>query len=319
MTRFVVLFLFIALLNHVSAAAGTDQPFPLSLQQAQELAMKNHPRITQAELAALASKEVVRESRSGFFPVITANVTAAGTSGDNTRIGAGGLNNSLILAREAEGVNISQLITDFGRTANLTASSKLQARAQEQNALATRAQILLAVDSAYFDALQAQSILDVARQTVATRQVTFDRVNELAKNKLRSGLDVSFARVDLDSSKLLLANANNDLLSAFANLSNVLGDRQQQNYRLVDEPVPMNPSLDDSQLVQATMRDRPDLIQLRLQRDAALRFARAEKDLHYPTISAVGSAGLNLPSGDPGIEERNYAAAGVNLSIPAYL
>ncbi len=72
MTRFVVLFLFIALLNHVSAAAGTDQPFPLSLQQAQENAMKNHPRITQAELAALASKEVVRESRSGFFPVITA-------------------------------------------------------------------------------------------------------------------------------------------------------------------------------------------------------------------------------------------------------
>ncbi len=150
------------------------------------------------------------------------------------------------------------------------------------------------------------------------RQVTFDRVNELANTKqtpVRPGCELRL-RVDLDSSKLLLANANNDLLSAFANLSNVLGDRRQQNYRLADEPVPTNPSLDDSQLVQATLRDRPDLIQLRLQRDAALRFARAEKDLHYPTISAVGSAGL-IPIRDPELKE-NYAAAGVNLSLPIF-
>ena len=226
------------------------------------------------------------------------------------------MNNPLILARDAEGVNISQLITDFGRTANLTASSKLQARAQEQNTLATRAEILLAVDSAYLVALQAQSVLDVAIQTVKTRQYTFDQVNELARNKLRSVLDASFARVDLDTSKLLLANANNDLQSAFANLSNVLGDRQQRNYHLADEPIASSQVPDDSQLVQTTLRDRPDLIQLRLERDAALSFARAEKDLNYPTISAVGSAGL-IPVRDPQLKE-NYAAAGVNLSLPIF-
>jgi outer membrane protein len=288
----------------------------LTLRQAQDLAIKNHPRITQAELIALAAKQVVREARSAFFPSISADATAVDSTANNTRIAAGGLNNPLILSREAEGINISQLITDFGRTANLTASSKLQARAQEQNTLATRAEILLAVNSAYYNALQAQSILAVAKQTVATRQLTFDQVSELATNKLKSGLDVSFARVDLASGKLLLANANNDLQASFATLSNVLGERAQTNFLLVEEPVPIGAVPDDSELIQTALRDRPDLSQLRFQRDAAGRFARAEKDLSYPTISAVGSAGI-LPVHDPVMRD-NYAAAGVNVSIPIF-
>jgi outer membrane protein TolC len=160
-----------ALVGGLTAVGGAEVvPMQaLTLEQAQGIAITNHPRITESELVALASKQVVRESRSAFFPTITADGTAVGTSSSNTRIAAGGLNNPLILNREAEGINISQLITDFGRTANLTAGSKLQAQAQEQNALATRAEILLTVNNAYFASLQAQSILDVATQTVATR------------------------------------------------------------------------------------------------------------------------------------------------------
>ena len=305
-----------ALLGASLVAALGDEPRPLSLKEAEEIALVKHPKITAAELIALASKQAVRETRSAFFPTITANATAVGTTAENTRIAAGGLNNPLILNRNAEGINVSQLIFDFGRTANLTASSKLQSRAQEQNALATRAQVLLAVNSAYYTALQAQSVLAVARQTVATRQLLFDRVDELAKNKLKSGLDVSFAKVSLGESKLLLANAENDLQSEFAMLSNLLGEREERSYRLLDESASANPPAEASQLVQTALRDRPDLTQLRFDRDAADRFARAEKDLHYPTISAVASVGV-VPIHDPQLRD-NYAAAGVNLSVPLF-
>ena len=305
-----------AIVSVQSMRADEATPQTLTLRQAQGIAITNHPRITEAELISLASKQVVRESRSAFFPSISADATAVDSTANNTRIAAGGLNNPLILTREADGINVSQLITDFGRTANLTSSSKWQSRAQEQNVLATRAEILLAVNSAYFHALQAQSILTVARQTVATRQFTFDQVSELATNKLRSGLDVSFASVDLASSKLLLANANNDLQASFATLSNVLGERVQTNYQLLEEPVPSGALPEDSQLVQTALRDRPDLMQLRYQRDAADAFAHAEKDLNYPTISAFGAAGI-LPTHDPAMRN-DYAAAGVNLSLPIF-
>ena len=288
----------------------------LSLKEAEEIAVQKHPKITAAELISLATKQVTREVRSAYFPTITADATAAGAGSSNTRIAAGGLNNPLILDRNAEGINLSQLITDFGRTANLTASAKLRSKAEEQNAIATRAQILLAVNSAYFDTLQAQSVLEVANQTVATRQLTFDQVNEQVKNKLKSGLDLSFARVNLAESKLLLVNAQNDLQAAFAALSNLLGEREPRDYRLVEESTPASPAPDASQSVEQALRNRPDLAQLRYQRDASVKFARAERDLRNPTISAVGSAGV-IPVHDSRLND-TFAAAGVNLSVPIF-
>jgi len=151
---------------------------------------------------------------------------------------------------------------------------------------------------------------------VATRQLTFNQVSELATNKLKSGLDVSFARVDFDSARLLLANANNDFRAAMATLANVLGKREQINYQLMEEPTPSGAAPDDAQLVQTALENRPDLIQLRYGRDAALKFARAEKDLNYPTVNAFGAAGI-LPTHDPLMRD-NYAAAGVNLSLPIF-
>jgi len=298
---------------HLPAADGV----PLSRQEAEQLTLRNHPGITAADLLALASKQVVRETRSARFPTITANVTAVGTSGDNTRIAAGALNNPLILERNAEGINLSQTITDFGRTANLVSSSKLHSQAEAQNALATREQILRQVDTVYFETLQAQSVVAVADQTVATRQSIFEQANLMASNGLRSGLDASLAQVSLEEGKLFQADAGNELQASFARLAALLGERKIRNYQLADEPPPTNmPAPDADQLVQEALRNRPDLVRLRFEHDAATKFARAEHELHYPTISAVGSGGL-IQNHDRQLKA-NYAAAGVNLSLPIF-
>ena len=148
-------------------------------------------------MKALAARQVTRQFRSAFFPTLSANVVAVGTANENTRLSAiGALNNPGIFDRNAEGLMLSQLITDFGRTANLTGSAKLRAQAEANNAQATREQILLAVDGAFFAGQQAQSVTRVAEQTVAARQVFLDQVSVMASNKLRSDLDVSFARVN---------------------------------------------------------------------------------------------------------------------------
>ncbi|HEY3839965.1 MAG TPA: hypothetical protein VGL72_25515, partial [Bryobacteraceae bacterium] len=48
--------------------------------------------------------------------------------------------------------------------------------------------------------------LAVAPQTVDNRQTIADQVTALANSKLKSGLDVSFANVNLGEAKLLLAD-----------------------------------------------------------------------------------------------------------------
>jgi outer membrane protein len=297
-------------------ANAQDAP-PLTLQEAHEVALRTHPRISVADLQALAARQVTRQFRSAFFPTLSANVMSVGTADENTRLAAiGGLNNPSIFDRNAEGLVLSQLITDFGRTANLTSSAKLRAQAEANNAQATREQILLAVDAAFFAAQQAQSVTRVAEQTVATRRLFLDQVSALATNKLRSELDVSFARVNVEDAKLLLSKAQNDLQSAFAQLANLMALREPKTYRLVEEPLPPEVSTNIAEFVEQALRSRPDLLSLRNSRDAALKFARAEKALRYPTLSAVGSAGV-IPIGDSALPD-NYAAAGLSLSMPLY-
>ena len=305
----------------VSAAgvvgAAELPPPPLTLKEAHETAIRNHPLITVADLKALASRQVVTQVRSGFFPNISANALAVGSASSNTRLEAiSALNNPAIFDRQAEGVMISQLITDFGRTANLTGSAKLQAEAAANNAQATREQILLAVDGAFYSAQQAQAVTRVAQQTVTTRQAFLDQVSALASNQLRSELDVSFARVNVEDARLLLSKAQNDLDAAFAQFSNLLGLRESKSYNLVEEPLPPQVSTNVSEFTQRGLQFRPDLLSLRNQQQAALKLARAERDARWPTIAAVGAAG-GAPIHDPALPD-GYASAGVIINVPIF-
>ena len=298
-------------------AVPAEEAQPLTLKVAREIALRNHPKISEAELLALASKQSVVEARSGFLPNVMFNATAVDAFESNTRLAAGGLNNPSVFDREADGLTVTQLLTDFGRTAHLVNSSRSYSRAQEENAQATREEILLQVDVAFFTALKAQSVLAVAQQTLETRQLMLDQVIALATNKLRSDLDLSFAKVAYEEGNLLVAKAQNDLEEAFAVLTTVLGDREKRVYRLIEESRPVKPPVDTSGLVDVALSNRPDLARLRLEHEASVQYARAQKDLRYPVINAYGSGGL-IPVRDTSHFEDRYAAAGVNLSLPLF-
>ena len=78
---------------------------------------------------------------------------------DASRISAGSLTASRLFEHAGAGGGFSaNCITDFGRTSNLVASSKLQEKAQNANALATQNDIVLATDQAFYNALQAQAL-----------------------------------------------------------------------------------------------------------------------------------------------------------------
>jgi outer membrane protein len=315
MKQFLEIFLTLAL-----ACTSADAVPQLTLLEAHQSSLRNHPRIKVSELRALAAKEITREVRSAYFPNLSANVAAVGTANENTRLAAaGGLNNPAIFERNAEGVVISQLITDFGRTANLVGAARSRAEAEAENAQATREQILLGVDASFYNALEAQSIAQVARQTIATRQSFLAQVSALASNNLRSDLDVSFAQVNLEESKLLLSRAHNDRDAAFTRLFTLMGEpglSSDNAYELVEEPLPAPMSNGPNQFVEMALGTRPELLRLRHERDAAKQLARAEKGLRYPTISAIASAGV-VPIHDPQLPDA-YAAAGVNLSLPLF-
>ncbi len=296
--------------------ADSGSPTTLSLKQAEALALKNNPQISVARLTALASQQVTRQVRSSLWPTATADLTGV-DSKENSRITAGGLNNPIIYERAAVGMMVSQLITDFGRTTNLVSSANLAAKAQDQNAVATKDQILLAVDQAFYGALQAQAVLTVAQQTVSARQAVADQVGALFKNKLRSQLDFSFANVNLAQAKLLVLDAENNENVALATLSMVLGCSQTQNYRLVEDSTAVSsPPGNVDDLISQAYTMRPEILSLEFQEQSARKFYTAERDLALPNIRAVGAIG-DTPVRNP-VLSNWYGAVGVNIEIPVF-
>jgi outer membrane protein len=305
--------------SEVEASQTNNVPM-LTLAEAKKLALQNHPQIAAANYLALAAQEAVVESRSGFFPSVNAYGNAVGANDEGTRIMAGGLNNPSVFNRVAGGLEINQLLFDFGRTANLTASSEYQAKAEAQNLTLTREQVLLQVDTTYFRTLEAQAVLRVAQQTFDTRQLLLDQVTALATNKLRSELDVSFAQVESQQAGLLVERSQNDADAAIAALSTALGYREFHEFQPVeagDAELPTNGTTNDvSDLIQTALSHRPELLSLRDERDSALRFARAERDSRLPKVAAVGVAG-GAPVHDSHLPD-DYAAGGVQLSLPLF-
>lgn len=292
-----------------------QSPQKLSLREAEAIAIKNHPRIRSAHFTAMAARQVVTEVGSALYPSFFGSITGAGAA-DNSRIAAGSLNNPVIFNRFATGFTINQMVTDFGRTGNLRDSSKLRAQAQEETAQATRAQVLLQVDRAYYAVLRAQTVLRVAEQTVAARQLIVDQVTALANSKLKSGLDVSFANVNLSEAKLLLLGAQNEVNAAVADLSLALGYPERQDLALSEEPMPLPMPAGVSQLINDALRARPEVASLQFEYNAALKFARVERALYFPTISALASSGI-IPGHEDSLRAR-YGAAGINVSLPIF-
>jgi len=287
----------------------------LTLQQAEQIALKNHPRLQEAQLSAAAAGELTTEVRSAYYPTISANFTGVVAESDS-RIAAGALNNPIIYNRYSNGLELDQLVTDFGRTHNLVASARLKAQAARSGVQVTHADVLLEVDTAYFSVLRSQAVLNVARQTVQERQTVVDQVSTLTANKLKSGLDLSFAQVTLSQAQLLLTQATNDLQSSYADLSTALGNANQQTFTLAEEPGPVEPLSDVQQTIAEALQNRPELAQQGFDVDAAKRFAIAERDLYFPTLSVLGDAGITPYRQDP-LTDR-YAAAGFNLNLPIF-
>jgi outer membrane protein len=173
------------------------------MQGAEALALKNNPQISVFRLLALASKQVTREAKSAYYPNLYGSLTAVKPE-EGSRIAAGSLNNPIVYERAAGGLTLSQLITDFGRTNNLVATSALRAKAADMNALATSAQIELAVDQAFYNALQTVALLRVAEQTVAARQLVSDQITTLLRsNSVNLAVDLSQTRYNLGLSSIV--------------------------------------------------------------------------------------------------------------------
>ena len=307
------------ILLFIPALVFAQNPQKLTLEQAVAAAIQNHPQIQAAQNEVNYAQQQIVINRAPYYPALSGEVTGS-QGNDLARIGAGEISASRLFNRFGSGVVLSQLITDSGRTSSLVSSARFQEQASQQNLSATRYNIVLAVNRYYYDVLHAEAVVKVAQETIAARQLVSDQVTELAKNSLKTQLDVSFADTNVAEAKLLLIRAQEAVQDARAQLGRAMGSDQPADSQLDEPPAaPGLPANPDGLITQA-LANRPELAGLRFSRESAYKFYEAEKDLSRPTVSLAATAGIipyiNTPASSPIPIE--YEGVAANVSIPLF-
>ena len=303
-----------------------QQPFPalqpvspaqLSLEQAETVAVANQPRLLAAQLRARASAQRIREARAGFQPTVAFNATGALVADAGTSTAAGNLTTSAVSDRFAYGANLSQLVTDFGRTSALVNSSREQAQAQNDLTTFTKAQVRLNVREAFYGVLGAEAVLQAASAARENRALISRQLSALAQSELRSTLDVNFAKVLESEAELAVVRAQSTVAQMRARLATAMGQYRPITSQLVVPASASDPLAASSQdMTQQAQVQRADLSASQAQQKAAREFASAEKGLSYPSLNVLGAAG-QIPYRDHTLHD-SYAAAGFNLNIPVF-
>jgi len=307
------------LAGQVIPTAAQPSSQTLTLARAVETALQNHPQIATAQNLESAAGQRVTQARAPYYPSINGEITGS-QANYLSRIGAGFLATSQLFNREGDGVMVNQLITDLGRTGNLVATARLQAQAAAKTTQATRYDVILGVNRAYFGVLESQALVSVAEETVAARQTLTDQVTALGQAQLKSQVDVSFAKVNLSEAQLLLIRAESNLQQSFVDLGRALGqDVAPTQYQLVEGTPPGAPRATAEGLVAEAVQNRPELAELRFRYQAAQKFEAAERDLKRPNVNLTGVAGA-LPYLDqnPRIAPEGYEGVAINVEIPIF-
>lgn len=293
-------------------------PAKLTVHDAEQIALRNNPNISVSQLLARAQHQVYRETRSAYLPQLDGGAVGAQAK-EASRYTFDNLRSTRLLTHFGGGLDFSQLITDFGHTSNLIASSKLQEKARNAQAMASQLDIVLMTDQMFYNTLEAQALVKVAQQTVNTRQATDEQITELTKNKLRSDVDLAFSQENLARAKLLLLDAQDQYSKDINALTSLLGFDHPMQYTLEgdDANLPLPPP-DQDALVQVALKQRPDLIELDYDQQAAKKYERAEREQLLPSLNTIGVVGVTPIRDARYFNSSWFGAIGLNLRVPIF-
>jgi outer membrane protein len=272
----------------------------MSLDQLIQIGLDNQPRIRSAQAALEGADAQVGIARSNYFPRID---TTLGYRRETANI-AGGVSASSgnIQPRRVTDISVNRQDLTARFSQNVFDSFRrewtIQATREDQNAAkfdvsTARQDVILNVQTAYYNYLLARRLVDVNQEAVRRNIQSLERARGFFEVGTRPKIDVTRAQVDLANAELALVRARNGVAVAFAALNNAIGVPEHPFYRVPDELEIPPPALKPEELlttleesIRMALENRTELRALR----ARIRSAEADLTLakrnFLPSISA---------------------------------
>ncbi|MCS6914279.1 MAG: TolC family protein [Myxococcales bacterium] len=280
---------------------------PLSLGEAVDTALRQHPRLASLRAAEAAAVARMGQARAAWLPQVTTQTSLRQDYSYQTGIPEPSCEPGqtscptrqpdLTSLRYSSQLTLSQLLYDFGRTSGRIAVAQASARVARSDRQTTQAQIVLGVIRAYYEALKAEALHEVAQQNLAQQAQRLRQAESFVAIGTRPEIDALTARTAHAQAELSALTARNQVLIARVQLLQAMGatDPTWSLRPLVSAPVPPLPEegREVEELLAACLPLRPDyraLYERVRQAEAQLQAARAD---FYPQIQIGGSAGLS--------------------------
>jgi outer membrane protein TolC len=260
-----------------------------------EVALRNNPRTRRAWEAARAAAASYGASQSPYYPQASAR-SDSGYTRIPFELPDGGYGAVRKWQSDTQ-VTLTYTLIDFGRRASASEQARERLIAANFSANRTIQDVVFGVEQTFyaFDAVEAA--VEAARQNLELANADFDSVRQRVHLGLGTQPELLLAQERLAQSRFDLANADQLMRDAQANLAVALGIAADTSFKvqpLDNAAVPKSLSQDVEALIAQARTSRPDLAARMANvraSDAALAQARAQ---WYPTVDANGIFGENI-------------------------
>jgi outer membrane protein len=272
--------------------AASSPPERLTLKQAVELALANHPAVREAREQVAVAQARVGVSKSNYFPQVSFNgIGKLGLSGATNGLGLVGLPASPFYRNLSDAANVNQNIYDFGRAKHSVAWARAEVEAAQHNLDAVQIHVAERASEAYLRVLSTQQAIKVNEQALRERQEVLCRAQEFYQVGLSSKLDVDLSQVGLSNTELALTKARNDQRVAWTELAAALNTPGVSEYELVEPEIELRPPTSIEAETSVALTTCPDLKVLAAEIRAQEERLEQARSSRWPALRGVFSGG----------------------------
>ncbi|WP_347904676.1 TolC family outer membrane protein [Pseudomonas purpurea] len=273
------------------AMACTQQAQAMSLTEAIQSTLDNHPELRASQNNRLSADEDVKVAKGGFYPTLDLNAGYGRGYSDNTTTRALGNHHTETQWYTQSELRLRQMLFDGFNTANEVGRTKSVSNSRAYYTRGTAESLALRTIEVYLEVLKRRELVTLATNNLQAHL----RVNDQIGLRTQRGVG---SNADLDQSKARRALAENnldtaqvDLADAEANFFSAVGRMPDELETLPSIKGEVPPSLPDAR--QSMLENNPYLKSAQADVNAAESQYEIAKSPFYPRFDAEAAVGAN--------------------------
>jgi outer membrane protein TolC len=186
-------------------------------------------------------------------------------------------------------LSLEVLLTTFGRVENTIAAAFLEIDTEMAAADVDRLNLNYQIKVAFFEKLQADAKVVVARENLKVTNKNLGDTQALFEQGVMSRYDILQAEIEVTRAVEQLSNDLTLVDQAFAKLGNVLAERKFQVQPITPKPIEVQSDIDLPSLTQFALEHRPEMQTLNCSRAVAQKLIDAAYGENQPTLTLAAN------------------------------